>query len=281
MKSFCIALLTDITLQEFSISTLNSIHEFITLFINYSLIFQTLILIVFVSKISHHLIDIIPIYLFNPIGLQRYNLLPHGSQEIFSRVILEPLLSIGVGLFLYRIRSCPILYPISTGLLPLQSISDKSVRSSHFSNGSTNGSRNSLLELTVPRELVEFKASVEYFQSCLENIPKGSRGFSGSVTRYQESWKAARGDFPDDLIKDRLKDDGYSVVDVIKNIMFLSYPGDSDDLKEKEKERERERQASAEVAGPDDSSIGGVVDYARTQVLKMSSVLETQWAKLQ
>lgn len=205
--------------------------------------------------------------------------MPNGSQEIFSRVILEPLLSIGVGLFLYRIRSCPVLYPLSTGMLPLQSLSDKNVRNSQFSKASVSGSKNVLLELAIPKELIEFEASVDYFEACLGNVPRSLKGISGSVMRYQENWKAARGDFPEDLIKDRSKDDGYSVVDMIKNIMLLSSPSENDESREKE--RERERQISAEAVGAEDLTMGGVIDYARTQVLKMSSVLDTQWDKLQ
>lgn len=208
-------------------------------------------------------------------GIQRYNLLPCGSQEIFSRVILEPLLNIAVGLFLYRIRSCPTLYPISTGVLPHQSVSDRSVRSSQFSKCSTSNLKNIPIVLDIPAPMIEFKASVQYFQMCLGNISVKSKGISGSTVRFQENWKTARGDFPGDLIKDRSRDEGYSVVDMIRNIMLLSSPS------EKEEAREKDQSIQTEVLCPEDFTIGGVVDYARAQVLKMSSVLDTQWSKLQ
>ena len=208
------------------------------------------------------------------LGLQRYANLPPGSQDIFSKNILEPFLVIAIGLFQFRIRSCPLLFSLSTGILPHQSMSDKIVKSSQLLHTKNKDEMSpNFMKISVPEIVLDFYESVQYFVICLSGITGKSRALKGCVSRYQVQWMRAREEFPDDMVKDCGSENRYTAKDMVINIMRLN-TNESGNDKEKEKEKDKIDH------GKGDNTIGGVIDYTRAQALKLSSVLDTQWAKL-
>lgn len=217
-------------------------------------------------------------------GLSRYEGLPHGSQDLFSRAILEPLLVISVGLFLYRIRSCSVLYAISNGILPPQAATDRAVRASQLN--ALTGSK--VAEADVPQVMVDFRESAEYFQQCLGSIAKHSRDIKASKSRFQDNWRKSRDSFPDDLLKENATESGYSAVDLVKSIMQASSPleieqGQGEERGDRDRDRERDKPSERGAAkpSPEDATMGAVIDHARAQILTMSGILESQWSKVQ
>lgn len=211
------------------------------------------------------------------LGLQRYANLPPGSQDIFSKNILEPFLVIAIGLFQFRIRSCPLLFSLSTGIFPPQSLSDKIVKSSqlHHTKNKHEMSPN-FMKISLPDIVVDFYESVQYFVICLSGLTEKSRTMKGCVSRYQVQWMRAREEFPDDMVKECEIENRYTTKEMVKNIMKHNNKNDNKNEKDKDKDKEKDKIDH----GKSDNTIGGVIDYSRAQALKLSSVLDTQWAKL-
>jgi hypothetical protein len=210
--------------------------------------------------------------------------LPPGSQDLFSRAILEPLLVISVGLFLYRIRSSSVLYAISNGILPPQAATDRAVKVSQLNPLGDSKT----IELDVPQVLLDFRESGEYFQQCLGSISQASRNIKASKSRFQDNWRKSRDSFPDDLLKDKTSESGYSAGDLVKSIMQASSPleteqGQGEERGDRERERERDKpsERGAVKPSPEDGTMGAVIDHARAQILTMSGILESQWSKVQ
>ena len=58
----------------------------------------------------------------------------------------------------------------------------------------------------------------------------------------------------------------------------MKHNNKNDNKNEKDKDKDKEKDKIDH--GKSDNTIGGVIDYSRAQALKLSSVLDTQWAKL-
>lgn len=284
-----------------------------------------------------------------PIGLHRYANLPMGSQEIFVRTILEPILNIIVGLFYYNIRSDPILYSISNGLIPPQCLAEKSVILSQLSQGQSNDNDNNgfsdniistdnitatsanikiksyknknvkknendrSLYLKFPKSLQKFIDSAKYFQICLANLDPRSRSLKGNKLRFQENWRNTRDTFPQDLITKKSVETSFSPLVVIKSIFEMNSPysqaNDMNKLQMKLNKRNNEylndinnlgnnnkidvvkksNETSNNItnnnnisnkSATDEDTMGGPIDFAGAQVMKMSTVLTDQWDKL-
>ena len=169
--------------------------------------------------------------IYTVLGLQRYANLPPGSQDVFSKNILEPFLVISIGLFQFRIRSCPLLFALSTGVLPAQSLSDKIVKSSQLQHTKNkNEISPNFMKISLPEIVLDFYESVQYFVICLSGITENSRALKGCVSRYQGKWMRAREDFPDDMVKECELENRYTTKEMVMNIMKSSY---SDSEKEK------------------------------------------------
>jgi hypothetical protein len=152
------------------------------------------------------------LYLFS-LGCKRYENLPPPSQDLFSKNVLEPLLLISVGLFFYVIRSNPLLYSISNGILPQKYISEKKVILSHLKyknkfyenddihkNEKKSECKNEKIILEYPIELRDFIDSVQYFQICLNTISLKFKDFKGCKKRYQNNWSDLHSWFPEGSI---------------------------------------------------------------------------------
>jgi hypothetical protein len=129
------------------------------------------------------------------------------------------------------------------------------------------------MKIPLPEIVLDFYESVQYFVICLSGITEKSRALKGCVSRYQGQWMRAREDFPDDMVREYESENRYTTKEMVINIMKTN---SSESEKEKEKEREKDRIDH----GKTDTTIGGVIDYTKAQALKLSSVLDTQWAKL-
>jgi hypothetical protein len=96
------------------------------------------------------------LHLFS-VACNRYQFMPPASQDIFNHVILEPMICITVGLFLYRIRSHPGLLAISDNNLAgaLKHCGPDAVAS---------------VDAPPPAAVRDFLDSAQYFQYCLGTI---------------------------------------------------------------------------------------------------------------
>jgi hypothetical protein len=111
------------------------------------------------------------------LATQRYQYLPKESQDIVSAIILEPLLSLCVGMFLFKTKIDPSLYAISNK----SSYSLSELASSEMIN---KYKRNR----TYPMELQNFLSSVQYVQKCLKHASYPSL-FISNRDRYEDTWK--------------------------------------------------------------------------------------------
>ena len=157
-------------------------------------------------------------------------------------------------------------------MLPSQSLSDKIVKSSQLQHTKNNNEISpNFMKIQLPDIVLDFYESVQYFVICLSGITEKTRALRGCVSRYQLQWMRAREDFPDDMVKECESENRYTTKEMVINIMKIN-------AYESEKEKEREKDKIDH--GKTDNTIGGVIDYTRAQALKLSSVLDTQWAKL-
>jgi hypothetical protein len=233
------------------------------------------------------------LYLFS-LGCKRYENLPPPSQDLFSKNVLEPLLLISVGLFFYVIRSNPLLYSISNGILPQKCVSEKKVILSHlkyenkfYENYDINenekksesknekNKKNEKIILEYPIELIDFIDSVQYFQICLNTVSLKFKDFKGCKKRYQNNWSDLHSWFPEGSITSSDIEGGKSPVGMITELISII----SIDRKQLKDNTSRINPGGSKNQG--ENTLGEIIDFTRAQVLTMSQVLQKLWNKLQ
>ena len=271
------------------------------------------------------------------LGLKRYEHLPYGSQEKFSRMLLEPILNVIVGLFLYRVRSSQILFSISQGVLPAQYVAEKKVHLSHRLNAKkkkneicdvpleineiekqmdSKKEKDESITFPIPDSMKDFLDSSQYCQSCLNNLGQRYRRIKGDTNRFQENWRNLRENFPENLISKKNIENGFSPLGMVKIAMELNSPGNINEsskgsgadgklsssskivdnsVANNSDNTNRNNHGNVHIDGNsfshstndidggkeyDRDSMGGVIDLARAQIIKISEVLLAQWGKL-
>ena len=247
------------------------------------------------------------------VGLKRYEHLPYGSQEKFSRMLLEPILNVIVGLFLYRVRSSQILFSISQGVLPAQYVAEKKVHLSHRLNAKkkknetcevpleineiekqmdSKKEKDESITFPIPDSMKDFLDSSQYCQSCLNNLGQRYRRIKGDTNRFQENWRNLREKFPENFVSKKNVENGFSPLGLVKFGMELNSPeddiGHKRDLNIINSSNNSHRKLDSNNSndnddiddGKESDNMGGVIDLARAQLLKMSVVLLSQWQKI-
>lgn len=133
------------------------------------------------------------------------------------------------------------------------------------------------MKISLPDIVVDFYESVQYFVICLSGLTEKSRTMKGCVSRYQVQWMRAREEFPDDMVRECEVENRYTTKEMVRNVM-KNKKNENDNEKDQNKDKDKEKDKIDHGKG--DNTIGGVIDYSRAQALKLSSVLDAQWAKL-
>lgn len=147
---------------------------------------------------------------------QRYAYFPPAAQWILAEVILEPLLCVGLGLCLYKIRSDELLFPISIGQL-----TTSSNIALHLQNASVD---------EIQSAVTTFKDSVAYFQTALSPPPSSPAPSStaislveiGNVARCRKRWSILQEWMPKLLLTSSLQTQGYALRDLVRTAMKVS-----------------------------------------------------------
>eukprot|EP01039_Chlorochromonas_danica_P000288 gene287-310_t len=128
----------------------------------------------------------------------RYCFLPPAAQYILSEVIIEPILCLSLGLFLYRIRSDPSLFAISMG-------------------------RRKGLDMEHCKEKMnQFSQAVTYFQTALGSEDRRWPMLAGSNSRCRRRWDIVQSWMPKILISDAQRSAGFSLEGLLKTALKTS-----------------------------------------------------------
>ncbi len=124
------------------------------------------------------------------VGCERYRHLPAAAQSVLSEIILEPLLCVVAGLFLYRIRSHAVMYAISCG----------EYKHSKQAGGAAAALWDDGRSSALPEPLQEFRDCAAYLQRVLlHNSGVGLRASSG---RMRRRWSEVQTWVPKTLLLD-------------------------------------------------------------------------------
>lgn len=129
----------------------------------------------------------------------RYAYFPPQAQYILCEMILEPILCLGLGLLLYRIRSDPILFAISQG--HAKKVGD---------------------DLLCCRQVESFGSCAEYFQSSLSKDDDSLPPLASSITRCKRRWAIVQSWMPKILITQTQCKLGFSLQDLGKTALKTS-----------------------------------------------------------
>lgn len=141
----------------------------------------------------------------------RYSFFPRSAQYLFSEVVLEPVLCMGLGLLLYRIRSDPVLFAVASGRY--KQTGDEGLCQTHVQT---------------------FARSVDYFQTALANAGREGRRDEGgseenqtaplaaSSTRCKRRWSIVQSWMPKILITETQSRQGFSLADLARTALKTS-----------------------------------------------------------
>lgn len=156
---------------------------------------------------------------------KRYRDLPGISQQIFSEAVLEPLLLFSVGLLVYRIRSCPVLFRASKNRK-----NSKRVASVGIGDVLSSSDDEDQLEMhtkndefqVMESKFMEFSSSCKYYLSCLTNVSALYQDINCTPSQYQYRWDNVFEALPRRLVPQRALDSGkFSLQNILRKCFTI------------------------------------------------------------
>jgi hypothetical protein len=192
---------------------------------------------------------------------QRYAHFPFPAQSILSEVILEPLLCLSLGLFIYRIRTDQVLFDLSQGKSPLNQ------------SGITIAQED-LDELK--KHLIDFRRSIEYFQTAIGHSTICNKQIFADGKRCKKRWTILQDWLPKLFIHTQLQNEGYGLQDLVKTAMKISdkYTNHNAFAYRSEITQFKPKSSSAATDTIEDDSFGACIVMTRGLLITVLEFLE-------